>query len=312
MKGSILGEEDARTHAANLERADYRVDTIERKEKKRRPAPPVHHLDPAAGGRPQARLLRAEDDADRPAALRGRGARRRGAGRAHHLHADRLDEHGRAGAARDRRHRAGAVRQGIRAGQAPPVQDQAAGAQEAHEAIRPTEALADPRRDRGTAQLGPGAAVSPGLAARGGEPDGGGAVRPGHGGYRGHRGGRASVHRPGHRPDHQVRRLPPGLLRGTRRRARRGRGVTAPRPSRGAGAPAPGGLPGAALHPAAAAVHRGRAGQGAGEQGHRPAVDLCADDLEPARPEIRPPGGEAAPSGGRGVRRHRPPGRALQ
>ena len=40
VKGSILSEDDARTHAANLDRAAYRVSTVERKENKRRPAPP--------------------------------------------------------------------------------------------------------------------------------------------------------------------------------------------------------------------------------------------------------------------------------
>ena len=49
-------------------------------------APPggaVHDLDAAAGGEPQAPLLRADDDARRPAPLRER---------LHHLHAHRLDD----------------------------------------------------------------------------------------------------------------------------------------------------------------------------------------------------------------------------
>src|SRR5260221_716390 len=47
------------------------------------PGPAVHDLDAAAGGEPQAPLLRADDDARRPASLRER---------LHHLHAHRLDD----------------------------------------------------------------------------------------------------------------------------------------------------------------------------------------------------------------------------
>jgi DNA topoisomerase-1 len=39
-KGSILEEEAARQHSANLERSSYRIVSVERKERKRRPAPP--------------------------------------------------------------------------------------------------------------------------------------------------------------------------------------------------------------------------------------------------------------------------------
>ncbi|MGH2711669.1 MAG: type I DNA topoisomerase [Actinomycetota bacterium] len=39
-KGSILTEEDARSHSENLGRASYRVASIEKKERKRRPSPP--------------------------------------------------------------------------------------------------------------------------------------------------------------------------------------------------------------------------------------------------------------------------------
>ncbi len=52
------------------------------------PAAAVHDLDPAAGGRAQARLLGQPHDARRPVALRGR---------ADHLHADRRRRHGRGG-----------------------------------------------------------------------------------------------------------------------------------------------------------------------------------------------------------------------
>ena len=43
-------------------------------------------------------------------------------------------------------------------------------------------------------------------------------------------------------------------------------------------------LAGAALHPAAAALHRGDAGQGAGREGHRPTEHLRADDRDDSGP----------------------------
>ena len=54
------------------------------------PAASVHHVDAAAGGRAQARVLGPQDDGRRAAALRRRRARARRPGRAHHLHANRL------------------------------------------------------------------------------------------------------------------------------------------------------------------------------------------------------------------------------
>ena len=87
------------------------------------PAPALHHLDPAAGGEPQARLRAGAHHADRAAALRGRRHRRRDR-RPHHLYAYRRRRHrrrgDRRGAQRDRRR----LRQPLRAGRAAPLPDQ--------------------------------------------------------------------------------------------------------------------------------------------------------------------------------------------
>lgn len=88
------------TRAREIERALARaaqgrlkVEQVERKQRKRNPAPPLHHLHPATRGGAQARLHHPAHHAHRPAALRGRGRRRR-RGRAHHLHAYRLRQPG--------------------------------------------------------------------------------------------------------------------------------------------------------------------------------------------------------------------------
>ena len=104
------------------------------------------------------------------------------------------------------------------------------GAQEAHEAIRPDRRRAQPRRPRAQTRPRPGPAVPADLAAGGRVADGRGAVRPG---LRRHR-GRRDVARPrvpaaGDRSDDHVRRVPPRVLRGPRRRRRRGRRGDAPR-----------------------------------------------------------------------------------
>ncbi len=51
-----------------------------------------------------------------------------------------------------------------------------------------------------------------------------------------------------------------------------------------------------ALHPAAAAVHRGHAGQGARGERHRPPVDLCHDPVHDRGSRLRREGQEAVPS----------------
>ena len=77
----------------------------------------LHHLDHAAGGLAQARLLAGAHDAAGAAALRGHRHRRRDR-RPHHLYANRRHRHGAGGDRRRARHDRQAVRQGLRAGRA--------------------------------------------------------------------------------------------------------------------------------------------------------------------------------------------------
>ncbi len=86
------------------------------------PRAAVHHVDPPAGGEPQAGLQPEADDVRRPAPLRGRRDARR-AGRAHHLHADRLGGALGPGARRGARGHRGAVRVGVRDGEGSPLPD---------------------------------------------------------------------------------------------------------------------------------------------------------------------------------------------
>ena len=69
----------------------FTVASVETRASHRTPQGAVHHVDPAAGGRPQARLQLGPHDARRPGALRAW---------AHHLHADRLHLAVRAGGQR--------------------------------------------------------------------------------------------------------------------------------------------------------------------------------------------------------------------
>jgi len=63
--------------------------SVERKQRKRNPAPPFTTSTLQQEARPQAGLQRAKDHACRAAAVRGR-RHRRGPGRSHHLYAHRL------------------------------------------------------------------------------------------------------------------------------------------------------------------------------------------------------------------------------
>ncbi len=71
-----------------LETAAFTVASVEAKPVKRQPLPAVHHLDAAAGGKPQARLRAGPHHAGGAAALRRRRHRRRDR-RPHHLYAYR-------------------------------------------------------------------------------------------------------------------------------------------------------------------------------------------------------------------------------
>ena len=103
--------------------------------------------------------------------------------------------------------------------------------------------------------------------------------------------------RPGHAARHRPTEVP-GLPRGFARAWTAGETPKRTRTDDGqAAAPARGregeGLrcqrrkPRAALHPAAAALHRGDAGQGAGGEGHRPAVDLRGHPLDHPGSRVR-------------------------
>ena len=60
---------DADAIKAAIEKGDFRVVSVEKKAVQAQPVRALHHLDPAAGGLAQARLLRQADHAGRPAPL---------------------------------------------------------------------------------------------------------------------------------------------------------------------------------------------------------------------------------------------------
>ncbi len=124
-KGVLLAAEaDAATHAERLGRAAYRVANVERKERKRSPAPP---FTTSTMQQEAARKLGFSARKTMTLAQRlyeGHRPARRGLGRADHLHAHRLREYRRDGAARD--HGAGEerIRGGLCVGGGPPLQDE--------------------------------------------------------------------------------------------------------------------------------------------------------------------------------------------
>ena len=160
-------------------------------------------------------------------------------------------------------------------------QTKAKNAQEAHEAIRPTDFAAPSARQRRR-----GAALRPDLQARDGEPDGLGEPRAHHRRRCATATGRHELRATGQVV--QVPRLPRGL-RGRPRPEGRGRGRRrgllpllrqgdAPAKTRRRRHPA--------LHPAAAALFRGEPGQAAGGARHRPAFDLRLDAPDAEGPRI--------------------------
>ena len=185
------------------------------------PGAAVQHLDPAAGGLAQAGLLGRPDDEDRPAPVRGRRHRRRDRG-PDHLHAHRQRPALGRGPGRQPAADRPALRRGLPPGEAAPVQDQdqerpgsARGDPADRPVPHPVGAARPPRRR-------PAPALRPDLEADRGQPDGGGAARPGDGRHRlgRRRGGPAR-----HRSDGGLRRLPQALPGRPRRPGRRrGRG----------------------------------------------------------------------------------------
>ena len=184
---------------------------------------------------------------------------------------------------------------------APPTYKAKKSAQEAHEAVRPSSVAREPKAVARFLSQGPARPLPDHLGALPGQPDAARGLR--HGGRR-HRGGRLPLPGPG--LDAQVPRLHRGLrrvARGHRRGARGGGGGGGAAPHRRRGAEAPGAGPQAALHPAAAALHRGLAGEDAGGARDRAAVDLRADPRHHPGPRVR-----AARSGHAVPHRSRHPG----
>ena len=94
-------------------------------------------------------------------------------------------------------------------------------AQEAHEAIRPTDLFRTPQDVARLSRQGPARPLRADLEAHRGQPDGKRRARPGHGRHRQRRQDRAAAR---HRLGREVRRLPHALRRGPGRRRQRGRG----------------------------------------------------------------------------------------
>ena len=122
----------------------------------------------------------------------------------------------------------------------------------------------------------------------------------------------AGVYEPaGQRHEDRLRWLQPGLHRGPGRR-RGGARAGAAAAGRGRRDDGRRSHADAALHRAAAALHRGDADQGARGARHRPAVDLCRHDLDDRRPRLRHGRGAATPPGADRRGRHRPAGRSFR
>ena len=117
------GEQAAEVRA-DLEKAAFRVEKVQARERRRNPVPPFITSKLQQEGVPEAGLPRAQDDAGGAAALRGRRARRGGRGRPHHLHAHglhaRLRGRPRSGARAHRRD----LRRGLRPREAERLQDE--------------------------------------------------------------------------------------------------------------------------------------------------------------------------------------------
>ena len=164
-----------------------------------------------------------------------------------------------------------------------------------------------PPRDR------PVEALRPDLEALPRQPDGSRPLRAHHRRHRLRRQGGGPAR---HRPGRDLRRLPQGLPRRPRRRGhrplrrRRRRPPAADRHRRARRQAQH--HAGAALHPAAAALHRGDAGQAHGGARHRPPLDLRLDRLDDPGAGIRPQGGQPALPRGQGPSRHRLPRQLLR
>ena len=207
----ISDAETAERHAAALRDARPEVTSISSRQSKRRPAPPFTTSTAAAGSKPQARLQPQANDAHRSESVRRRRPCR-GTGRADHLHAHRLAQHGQRCADRGARRDLDALRAALRGAQGPPLQRQEQGRAGGTRGDSADQLLARSRQF-GERAVGRGAQALPtDLAARVGVPDG----REGAGDDDGRAEGR-SVRPARQRHADIVRRICRGLHRGLRR-----------------------------------------------------------------------------------------------
>ena len=169
-------------------------------------------------------------------------------------------------------------------------------AQEAHEAIRPTDVARTPNEVAPLPERRAAPGIRPDLEARRRQPDAIGRAGPGGG-------GRGQRRHPSARQrlDRGVRRVPEAVPRSDRRGAgrrqpRRDPHAAADERARPA-APGPRGGR-TALHPAAAALFRGQPGQAHGGAGDRPPLHLRLHPGDAAQPQLRPHGEPPAVPGG--------------
>ena len=164
---------------------------------------------------------------------------------------------------------------------------------------------APPARGRPPSRARAGQALRAHLDAHHRLPDGERRARA-HDGRHPRRGGRAQARLPRHRPGRALPRLPRPLPGRPRRRGGRGRKPPAgDERGRAAEEGADRGEP--AFHRAAAALHRGDAGQADGGARHRPSLDLRLDARGAARPRLCAAREEAAHPRGQGPAGHRLP-----
>ncbi len=89
-KPQLQTEADARAVVDAVRPRPFIVSKVEKRNRKKNPAAPVHHQHAAAGGRQEAGLLLPPHHARGAGSVRRQGCRRGWAGGSHHLHADRL------------------------------------------------------------------------------------------------------------------------------------------------------------------------------------------------------------------------------
>ena len=239
-------------------------------------------------------------------ALRGDRHRRR-SGRPDHLHANRLGGPLRSRHQRGPRGHQRDVRQGVRPGQAAGLQEQGQERPGGPRGGPPDTHRQHPGEAQGVPLLRPVPPLPTDLDAHRRLADGSGDSRCDQRRYR----RRRAFHLPRQRPGDPLPRLHEAL----HRRDRRGRGRTGRNPAgpgRGGRPRLPRAPPRAALHPAAAALHRGEPGQDPGGVRHRPSLHLRLDHEHPGDPQVRAPGEAHLLPRGRRQGGQRPVGQPLR